>query len=115
LVICRHTNLLFARSLPIGAQELDDERGIDRLVLDVTACRRDFVALCRNNTISRLIFLSGRAVEREIYARIARQLEVQAQIGDCLVAVEMTDPACEELDRRDNHVSWATAFGLSLA
>jgi Tfp pilus assembly PilM family ATPase len=115
LVICRHSNLLFARSLPIGAQGLDDERGIDRLVLDVTACRRDFVASCRNNTISRLIFLSGQAVERPIYARIAQQLEVQAQIGDCLVAVEMTDPACEELDRRDNHVSWATAFGLSMA
>ena len=115
LVICRHQDLLFARSLPIGAQGLDDERVIDRLVLDVTACRRDFVAICRNSTISRLIFLSGQAVERQIYARIARQLEVQAQIGDCLVAVEMTDPACKELDRRDNHVSWATAFGLSMA
>ncbi len=115
LVICRHRNLLFARSLPIGAQELEDERGIDRLVLDVTACRRDFVAICRNNAMSRLIFLSGQAVERQIYARISRQLEVQAQIGDCLVAVEMTDPAYEELDRRDNHISWATAFGLSMS
>ncbi len=99
----------------MGVQGLDDERGIDRLVLDITACRRDFVAVCRNSTISRLIFLSGQAVERQVYAKIARQLEVQAQIGDCLVAVEMTDPACEELDRRDNHVSWATAFGLSVA
>jgi len=115
LVICRHRNLLFARSLPMGVQGLDDERVIDRLVLDVTACRRDFVAICRNNTISRLIFLSGQAVERQVYAKIARQLEVQAQIGDCLVAVEMTDPAQEELDRRDNHVSWATSFGLSMS
>jgi Tfp pilus assembly PilM family ATPase len=115
LVICRHKNLLFARSLPIGTQGLDDERVIDRLVLDVTACRRDFMALSRNSAISRLIFLSGRAVERQIYAKIARQLEVQAQIGDCLVAVEMAGPAHEELDRRDSNVSWATAFGLSMA
>lgn len=115
LVICRHKNLLFARSLRIGVHELNDERVIDRLVLDVTTCRRDFVSLCRGNTITRLIFLSGQAVERQVYAKIARQLEVQAQIGDCLVAVEMTDQAKGELDRREHHVSWATAFGLSMS
>ena len=115
LVIARHENVLFARSIPIGGETLTDEKALNRLVLEVTACRRDFVSMCRESTISRLIFLSGPIVETHIYADIAKQLEVQAQIGDCLVAVEMSDPMCQELDRRDVHVNWATAFGLSLS
>lgn len=114
LVISRHVNILYARSIPIGGETLTDEKAINRLVLEVTACRRDFVSMCSESTISRLIFLSGPIVETQIYSDIARQLEVQAQIGDCLVAVEMSDPMCQELDRRDMHVNWATAFGLSL-
>jgi len=115
LVISRHVNVLFARSIPIGSETLTDEKGINRLVLEVTACRGDFMSMCRDAALTRLIFLSGRAVETQVYADIAKQLEVQAQIGDCLVAVEMSDPMCQELDRRDEHVNWATAFGLSLA
>jgi len=115
LVISRHVNVLFARSIPIGGETLTDEKGINRLVMEVTACRRDFVSMCSESTISRLIFLSGPIVETQVYADIAKQLEVQAQIGDCLVAVEMSDPMCQELDRRDIHVNWATAFGLSLS
>jgi Tfp pilus assembly PilM family ATPase len=115
LVICRHTTELFARSIPIGASALTDEKAIDRLVLEVTACRRDFISMYRNAAISRLIFLSGPVVETEVYASIARQLEVQAQIGDCLIAVEMSDPLCQAMDRRNVHINWATAFGLSLS
>ena len=115
LVICRQTTELFARSIPIGAQALTDEKAINRLVLEVTACRRDFISMYRNAAISRLIFLSGPVVETEVYASIAKQLEVQAQIGDCLIAVEMSDPLCQSMDRRDVHINWATAFGLSLS
>jgi Tfp pilus assembly PilM family ATPase len=115
LVICRYNQNLFSRSIPISASSLSDENAISRLVLEVTACRRDFVSLYRNAAISRLIFLSGPVVATEVYANIARQLEVQAQIGDCLIAVEMSDAMCHELDRRDIHINWATAFGLSLS
>jgi hypothetical protein len=42
-------------------------------------------------------------------------LEVQAQMGDCMAAVEVSDPDRFGLDRRNGSVSWALAFGLSLS
>lgn len=115
LVVCRHSNLLFASSIPIGAKLLNDERMVTRLVLELTACRRHLASIHRNARIERLIFLSGRAVDAEIYTTIAKQLGIQAQMGDCLAAVEMADPCRWEIDRRDGNVNWATAFGLSLS
>ena len=115
VVICRHRKLLYARTLSLGISALSDENNINRLVLEVTACRRDFSTLYPNTQVSRLIFLSGPVLDTSIYAAIAKQMEVQAQIGDCLVAVEVAEPLYETMDRRDHHVSWATAFGLSLS
>jgi hypothetical protein len=62
-----------------------------------------------------LIFLSDRAVDRNVCATIAKQLEMPAQIGDCLKAVEIGDPCGPGVDRRGCKFSWATAFGLSLS
>ena len=120
VVICRHTQLLFARSIPVGAGRLDDEKAFNGLVLEVTACRRDFASMYRNAPLTRVIFLSGPSVQTGVYATLAKQLEVQAQIGDCMAAVEGTDPAASpphgrDPDRRACPVSWATAFGLSLS
>jgi Tfp pilus assembly PilM family ATPase len=114
MVICRHKNPLFAAFMPIGARQLKDEQLVGRLVMELTACRRDFLSLYKNVQIERLIFLSGLAVEADIYRTIARQLEVQAQMGDCMAAVEVSDPDRFGLDRRNGTVSWALAFGLSL-
>ncbi len=115
IVICRHSNLLYARSIPSGANGLADEAGINRLVMEVSSCRRDFVTMYKNAPLKRLIFMSGPVVETSVYAAIAKQMEVQAQIGDCLVAVDMPDALVDAMDRRDQHISWATAFGLSLS
>lgn len=115
VVICRHSNLLFARSIPLGANSLEDEAGINRVVLEVGACRRDFMGMYKSAQLSRLIFMSGAVVDTSVYAAMAKNMEIQAQIGDCLVAVEMPEPLGEVLDRRDQHISWATAFGLSLS
>ena len=115
VVICRHKNLLFARSIPIGAKQLDGEKMVTRLVLELTACRRHFGSLYRGARIERLIFLSDRAVDRNVCATIAKQLEMPAQIGDCLKAVEIGDPCGSGVDRRGCKFSWATAFGLSLS
>jgi Tfp pilus assembly PilM family ATPase len=115
LVICRHSNLLFARSISLGADALADEAGLNRAILEVGACRRDYAAMYKNSQLSRLIFMSGAVVDTSVYAALAKKMEIQAQIGDCLVAVEMSEPLGQVLDRRDQHISWATAFGLSLS
>lgn len=115
VVICRHGNLLFARTIPVGAYALAEESGLNRAVVEVGACRRDFATMYKNIQLSRLIFMSGAVVDTSVYATLAKKMEIQAQIGDCLVAVEMPEPLGEILDRRDQHISWATAFGLSLS
>ena len=125
VVICRHKNLLFAHSISIGAKQFDDG-AVTRLVLELTGCRRQFSSIHRDAQIERLIFLTGRAVERDTCATIAKQLEMPAQTGDCLAAVQITDPYRLGIDRRSGpleettpspkqQLNWATAFGLSLS
>ncbi len=128
VVICRHKNLLFARSIPIGAQQFDDEKAITGLVFELTACKRQFTSMHNDTQIERLIFLSSRASDRDVCASIAKQLEMPAQIGDCLAAVKIpssfrfeSDTECNNenpdnpIDRRNCQVNWAVAFGLSLS
>jgi Tfp pilus assembly PilM family ATPase len=115
VVICRHRNLFYACSIPIGARRLDDEKILTRLVLELTACRRHFASIHQNARIERLIFLSGPTVSADIYRTVAKQLEIQAQVGDCLAAVDLENPYRAGIDRRDCHVNWAIAFGLSLS
>jgi hypothetical protein len=128
VVISRHKNLLFARSIAIGAKHLGDEKMATRLTLELTACRRQLVSMLPGTQIERLIFLSGRAVDREVCASIAKQLEMPAQIGDCLTAVETnglyrsagdaghdSSRSGTMIDRRDCRINWAIAFGLSLS
>lgn len=114
VVVCRHKNPLYAISIPMGTKQLKDERLVGRLGMELTACRRQFLSLYKNMQIERLIFLSGLAVDADIYRTVAQQLEVQAQMGDCMAAIELTDPDRLGLDRRNGKVSWALAFGLSL-
>jgi Tfp pilus assembly PilM family ATPase len=115
MVISRHKNPLYACSVPMGAKQLQDEQAVGRLVMELTAGRREFLSLYKNVQIERLIFLSGLAVEAEVYRAIAKQLEVQAQMADCMAAVEIKDPDRLGLERRNGSASWALAFGLSLS
>jgi len=138
VVICRHKNLLFARSISIGLSQLDNEKAVNRLVLELTACRRQFASMYPKAHIERLIFLSSRAVDKDLCVTIAKQLEIPAQMGDCLAAVEIADTCRlgpdsksdekatigkprhskglgKPIDRRNCQVNWATAFGLSLS
>lgn len=128
VVISRHKGLLFARSISIGAEHLNDEKMATRLMLELTACRRQFSSIFHNAQIERLIFLSGRAADRDVCATIAKQLEMPAQVGDCLAAVEMNGHSHfagnfkyengslgTPIDRRGCCINWATAFGLSLS
>ena len=128
VVICRHKNLLFAHSVSIGLKQLVDEQSVSRLVMEITGCKRQFNMMYRNAQVERLIFLSGQAVDKDVCATIARQLEMPAQMGDCLAAVEIAK-SCRlgrdnehdkghldnQIDRRDCPVNWAVTFGLSLS
>ena len=127
IVVCRHKHLLLARSLAIGLKRFDDEQAVTRLVMELTACKRQFGLMYRNAKIERLIFLSGRNVAKEVCATIAKQLEMPAQMGDCLTAVDVAKScrlgrdredakdAGNGIDRRNSDVNWSVAFGLSLS
>lgn len=127
IVVCRHKNLLLARSLAVGLKRFDDEQAVTRLVMELTACKRQFGLMYRNARIERLIFLSGRNVAKEVCATIAKQLEMPAQMGDCLTAVDVAKScrlgrdnddekdAGSVIDRRNSDVNWTVAFGLSLS
>ena len=128
VVICRHKNLLFARSISTGLSQLCNKKAVNTLVLELTACRRHFASMHPRAQIERLIFLSGQNVDKDMCVTIAKQLEIPAQMGDCLAAVEITDARrlggdCERdkgslgtpIDRRNCQINWAIAFGLSLS
>lgn len=115
LVICRHSNLLYAKSLPVGSNSLTQEGAINTLVMEINACKHQFLSMYRNIKIERVIFVSGQAVETDVCAEIARQLDMRAQMGDCLRAVPSADVFRCGIDRRNSNVNWATSFGLSMS
>lgn len=133
VVICRHNNLLFARSLSTGISQLNNKKSVNKLVLDLTECRRQFTSMNPRGKVGRLVFLTSQTtIDKEMCVTIAKQLDVPAQVGDCLAAVEISEP-CRlgvgsgndkdknkkatgaPIERRKCEVNWATAFGLSLS
>lgn len=117
VVICRADNLLFARVISIGYADLDSEPMRQRLLAEIDACVRYYESLPGSGVIERMVFLAGSGASSDLcdkIAELARQMQVAAQVGDVLCAVEMNHgPACM-VDRRNSRVDWATAFGLSL-
>jgi hypothetical protein len=50
----------------------------------------------------------------EKVADLAQKMQIPAQVGDVLSAIDVTvNPNCL-VDRRNSNVDWTTAFGLSL-
>jgi len=127
IVICRHKDPLFAHSISIGSGHLSDEQTFNRFVLELTGCKRQFTAIYREIQIERLIFLTGHGIERDRCASMAKQLEIPAQMGDCLAAIQIVDPCRLGIDRRTSaaaqvgeaqrqkQINWATALGLCLS
>ena len=115
VVIARHKDLLFARSILISANQLEGDEALTKLILELNACRKQFSSMYKKAQIERLIFLSGTNVETNICTTIAKKLELPAQMGNCLAAVETNGIYQRGIERREGKVSWATAFGLSLS
>lgn len=117
VVICRGSELLFARVVSIGYAQLEEGQMGQRLLAEIDACIRYFESLPGTGSIERLVFLAGSGTSSSLcekIAELAQQMQVSAQIGDVLCAVEMNrGPACL-VDRRNSRVDWAMAFGLSL-
>lgn len=113
-VICRQDKIYFARRLSVGVEALHDDKMLDRLILEVGTCRRDFEMLYSSITLERLVFLSGASVPNNVYMAIAKEVEMAAQVGDCLNAVSQTP--CVTKQKSLNHASgsWASAFGVCL-
>ena len=118
IVVCRHKNLLFARVIQIGFKQLNDDEMVQKLMVEMDACCRYFESVSGGAHIQRLVFISGRSVERNICEKVselAQRMRIPAQIGDVLAAVEVRSGCRFDIERRGRQVDWATAFGLSLA
>ncbi|MBE0535673.1 MAG: pilus assembly protein PilM [Phycisphaerae bacterium] len=118
IVICRNRDLLFARVIPMGFHHLTGDEAIGRLISEIDACSRYFESTCGGARIGRLVFLSGQHTDPRLcekLAEMARRMQIPAQIGDVLGAVEVR-PACASfIERRDSQIDWSIAFGLSLS
>lgn len=117
VVITRGSDLLFARAVSIGYVQLEQGQMVQRLFSEIDACIRYFETGAGNVPIDRLLFLTGNGVSPmlcEKVAELAQKMQIAAQIGDVLNAVEINQgPACL-IDRRNSKVDWASVFGLSL-
>jgi len=118
VVVCRHRNLLFAHCISTGAKQLDDEARVTRLVLELAACRGKFEFMYGKVRVQRLLFLNNcrRADQyRNLFAAIAKQLELPAKMGDCLAALKKTDLSDLGSEGAEYSFNWTTALGLSLS
>ena len=117
IAICRHKDILFARMIPIGYEQIGQGEMVQRLVAEVDACCHYFRSISGGVNIQRLVFLSGHSVDRAICEKVAelgQRLQISAQMGDVLAAVEVQEIDALDVDRRDCQMDWAMAFGLSL-
>jgi Tfp pilus assembly PilM family ATPase len=117
VVISRGPDLLFARAMSIGYAQLEQGQMVQRLFSEIDACVRYFEDTGADLRIERMIFLAGCGTTPalcEKVAELAQRMQVPAQIGDVLNAIEINQgPECL-VDRRNSRVDWATTFGLSL-
>lgn len=117
IVIARGANLLFARVVSIGYAQLEAGQMVQRLFSEIDACLQYFGDSTAAAPIGRIVFLAGAGASRTLcdkLAGLAQKMQVAAQIGDVLSAIEINhSPNCL-IDRRNCKVDWATAFGLSL-
>ena len=115
IVICDSKILYFAHSAPVGAKNLEIERMVDLLKSEMDMCRARFRSIHKGPQVNHIIFVSGHAVDNDIYTQIAKVAKMSAQIGDCFEAVgaNHSDKAGNENNLR--HANWITAMGLSLS
>ena len=115
IIICDSANLYFAHSASVGIQNLEIDRMIDLLNSEMEMCRIRFRSIYQKPPISHIIFVSGHAVNTEIYTKIAKRAQMSAQIGDCFETVGAVRSDQAGSENRTSHANWMTAMGLSLS
>jgi type IV pilus assembly protein PilM len=88
---------------------------INRMVEELTLCRRYHESTFSAKPVQRLIFIGGEARQRWVCQRIAREMGLAAQVGDPLVRMGRISeiPIESGLDRRLPQPAWSVAIGLS--
>ena len=117
IAICKHTNLLFARVIPVGFMRLVNGNMAEDLIEEMNACWRYFESVPGGGRIERLIFFSGRGTDNRLCKKVgqlAEKMQIPAQIADVLTAVEVRKECKIAIGRCGYKVDWARAFGLSL-
>jgi Tfp pilus assembly PilM family ATPase len=115
IIICDSANLYFAHSASVGSQNLKIDRMIDLLNSEMEMCRIRFRAIYQKPPLDRIIFVSGHALDTEIYTKIAKRAKMSAQIGDCFEAVGAVKFSNAGSENCTLHANWMTAMGLSLS
>ena len=110
VVVCRGESLLLARSIPIGARQLQTTSEAGRLAWELTAVTKLLESAYRDVRTERLILLSGAAVDAEVCRTIGAELAVRVQLGDCQTALGIEATS----DEGEVQMNWTLAFGLSL-
>ena len=115
MVVSRHRSLLYASSVPVCRQEAQDKEYLGKLTAALVNCRCEFSFLYKDTPIERLIFFSGPTVDPHLCQTLATQMEIRAQLADCLQAVRTTDSNhSDPLVQGGDRANWVFSFGLSL-
>jgi hypothetical protein len=115
IIICDSANLYFAHSASVGIQNLENDRMIDVLNSEMEMCRIRFRSIYQKPPLDRIIFVSGNALDTEIYTKVAKRAKMSAQIGDCFEAVGAVRSNNAGSENRTLYANWMTAMGLSLS
>ncbi len=118
IVICKHSTILFARTVGIGFGTDRDSATNEKLVNEVEACLRYIRNSHSNINVSRLLLLSnkhrGELLGKSI-CTVAEKEQMSAQLGDVVGSVNIVGENIGGFDRRGNEMDWTVAFGLSLS
>jgi len=118
IVIARDADLLFARKIPFGSKHLSSDGASAKFVSEAEACCRYFDSFSRGLQVTRLVFFTGCGVDEAIcgeVSKLAERLQIPAQIGDVLAAVDAGCSSDISVDRQGRQIDWSVAFGLSLS
>lgn len=115
MVVSRHRSLLYASSVPVRQREAQDREYLGQLTAALASCRSEFSFLYKNTPIERLIFFSGPTVDSHLCQTLATQMEIRAQLADCLKAVRTADSNhSDPLVQGGDWANWPFSLGLSL-